>query len=294
MVVLTLHSNTNPVVCNFAEPLYGATHVRLSSALLYDNELTVRKSDGRLFTRFATALIHERTTVVYKPWWQGGGVKSRTTYWRVYHVYEHPPMVISPGYYTAGSLRDAIRAKETESGDGSRRKFRALLKFEAGHDGSTHQMHSDFDTTITPDSRLPGTVDNDERFMAVRTDDNYRAGNIRPSERFKYLFWGHAPTKRSTFTFNKLRREKEFFVHCDMVDERQQILADRMSDSLAVLSWDKGMRMKHYTPANAQLPWRPVRSKKGPHTGLQISVRNRDGDLLDFHGEFLTFVVEIK
>ena len=272
MVVLTLHSNENPVVCNFAEPLYGATHVRLSSALLYDNELTVRKQDTRLFRRYQSSSF---PGLPYKP----------TNY---FYSYERPPMIISPGYYGVEKLKKAIYEKENEESTFGE-VVDVLIKIEPGSGGTTYQIHGDFDeTTIPPPARLKKDGD----LMSVSGSPR-RVGLILPSKRFLHLFWGHTPTPRSTFEFNKLRRANDFFIHCDMVDDRQQISADKMSTELAALPRDKGAKVMHYTAANSSCPWRLVRAQKKPHTKLELSVRDQDGDLLDFHGDFSTFVVEI-
>ena len=271
MVVITLHANTNPIRCEFLEPLYGATRARLSSALLFDNELTVRKQDTRLFRRYHTA---------YGMGWFG---------WSTYGINDDPPIFIAPGYYTTSRFINAVHSAE-KSGS----QNHALLEFKPGvNHGTTYQLHGNFDSDLR--SYFP--TQNGKSYVIFGSTE-FRGGWIFPTKRFLYLLWGHHPTPRSNFSMNKLRRANDFYVHCDLVDDRQYVFQTKpdvvaTTDTLlATLPRDKGMRLKHYTSASHKCPWRLL--KKQPHHRMEISVRDQEGELLDFHGEYSTFIVEVE
>ena len=83
-----------------------------------------------------------------------------------------------------------------------------------------------------------------------------------------------------------------YFIHCDLVDKQKNFLNGKMSDIAARFDIKGKPHEKVHYIASAQQPSRPCSTGEFVNS-ITISVKDSDGELFDFKGFPLEFVLEI-
>ena len=117
-------------------------------------------------------------------------------------------------------------------------------------------------------------------------------GNIRFSNELLQLL---GIQKLSFITFIKrLRAPSTYFVHCDLIDKRQNLLNGKPSTVLARLD----VRGKPFEKVHYQTPQphvlRDIDSGDYDVNSITLSVKDEKGNLFDFNNQPLEFEVEIN
>ena len=91
----------------------------------------------------------------------------------------------------------------------------------------------------------------------------------------------------------KLNSRSTYFIHCDLIDKSQNFLNNKKSDLLATFDI-KGKPYENVTyDASPQEPLRDC-STDSHVNSITLSVRDQDGELFDFNGLPLEFLLEIN
>ena len=166
---------------------------------------------------------------------------------------EQGRLTINPGYYTAETLTQKLT--ERSFGD---------LEFKV--------------TKPDPDTGL------DYRVKLVK-------GTVSPL--LQKLLWLPARVGPTQASFNRLNKPTVYFVHCDMVDERQVMMNSATSPLLGIIPVTMADKAMESHPASEKQPWLPV-VEKSSYYHTKITIRDAEGNLVDFAPHFITIVVEIR
>ena len=90
-----------------------------------------------------------------------------------------------------------------------------------------------------------------------------------------------------------LRNPTTYFIHCNLIDKNQNFLNNKRSDVLAKLDSKGKPYEKVSYEASTHEPFREC-STDSHFKSITVSVRDQDGELFDFKGFNLEFVLEIK
>ena len=103
-----------------------------------------------------------------------------------------------------------------------------------------------------------------------------------------------APTELGAFTYvKKLNTPSAYFIHCDLIDPTQNFFNGKRSDVLAKFDI-RGMPYDKFTYPS--LPQEPLRDCSTGQEVKQItlSVKDESGEMFDFKGLPLEFILEIN
>ena len=84
-----------------------------------------------------------------------------------------------------------------------------------------------------------------------------------------------------------------YFIHCNLIDKNQNFLNNKRSDVLSKLDLKGKPYEKVSYEASTYEPFRKCSTDLHVYS-ITVSVRNHDGELFDFNGFPLEFVLEIK
>ena len=142
----------------------------------------------------------------------------------------------------------------------------------------THDDKKPFETEIyTPSSQL--IIKNNLKRSAFFDDD------------LEALMGVDRAVAERTVKIN-LSSPTTYFIHCDLVDKQKNLFNGKMSDIAARFDIKGKPHEKVHYIASAQQPSRPCSTGEFVNS-ITISVKDSDGELFDFKGFPLEFVLEI-
>ena len=99
--------------------------------------------------------------------------------------------------------------------------------------------------------------------------------------------------KNKTAFVKLIRSPTAFFIHCDLINKNNNLFNGEKSDILARLDMKGKPYEKGRDDASPHQPFRDCST--GSHVNsITVSVRDEDGELLEFNGLQLEFVLEIN
>ena len=117
--------------------------------------------------------------------------------------------------------------------------------------------------------------------------------NIRFSANLVELF-GANPALNPITIIKQLNSPTTYFVHCDLIDKRQNLLNGKPSTVLARFDLrGKPFERVHYQTAQQHV-LRDTSTGDYDENSITISVRDEKGELFDFNGQPLEFELEIN
>ena len=129
--------------------------------------------------------------------------------------------------------------------------------------------------------------------MSGMTISNTNRANIQITANFANLL-GIEADLNSTVYVKRLTTPSTYFVHCDLIDKRQNLLNGKPSTVLARFD----VRGKPFERVHYQTPQQHVLrdTSSGDYNvySIMLSVQDEKGNLFDFNGMPLEFEVEIN
>ena len=164
-----------------------------------------------------------------------------------------------------------------------------VTEFIPGH-YTLEYLEKQIKKTVTHDSNNPFETEIYTPFSQLIIKNNLKRDAFFDSD-LKGLVGVNKATAERVTKIN-LSSPTTYFIHCDLVDKQKNLFNGKMSDIAARFDIKGKPHEKVHYIASAQQPSRPCSTGEFVNS-ITISVKDSDGELFDFKGFPLEFVLEI-